>query len=307
MVEKIDGLICAPFTGFDGDGALNLSIVPQYVKMFINCGIKGVFVNGSSGEGHLMSVHERMLNASEWVKSSPPNFKVIVHVGTNSVRESIELARHAKDIGAWGIGAMAPTFPKINRIEELVKYCEQIAAGAAELPFYFYHIPAFTGVYLPMVDFLKAVDGRIGNFAGIKYTYESLYEYTQCRRYSGGKFDILHGQDETLLASLAVGGARGCIGGTFNYAASLYIGIRDAFNSGDLEKARQLQFKSMDLIDVIVRYRGNIVGGKQVMKMIGLDLGANRTPFQNITNEEFSAMKAELDAIGFFNFCNKVD
>lgn len=63
-----------------------------------------------------------------------------------------------------------------------------------------------------MVELLKAVDGRIPNFAGIKYTYESLYEYNQCRLYKDGKFDMLHGQDETILPCLAMGGAQGGIG-----------------------------------------------------------------------------------------------
>ena len=45
----------------------------------------------------------------------------------------------------------------IGRIEELVKYCEEIASAAPELPFYYYHIPAFNGAYLPMLDLLKAV------------------------------------------------------------------------------------------------------------------------------------------------------
>ena len=83
--------------------------------------------------------------------------------------------------------------------------------------FLFHHIPAFNGAFLSMVDFLKAVDGRIPNFAGIKYTYESLYEYNQCRLYKDGKFDMLHGQDETILPPFpAMGGAQG-IGGTTNY------------------------------------------------------------------------------------------
>ena len=77
------------------------------------------------------------------------------------------LAEHAQKIGAWGIGAMAPPFPKIGRIEELVKYCEEIAAGAPELPFYYYHIPAFNGAFLPMLAFLKAVENRIPNFAAL--------------------------------------------------------------------------------------------------------------------------------------------
>ena len=111
--------------------------------------------------------------------------KVIVHVGSCCLRESVRLAEHAEKIGAWGIGAMAPPFPKIGRIEELVKYCETIASAAPSLPFYYYHIPAFNGAFLSMLELLKAVDGRIPNFAGIKYTFESLYEYNQCRSLQG--------------------------------------------------------------------------------------------------------------------------
>ena len=215
------------------------------------------------------------------------------------------LAEHAQKIGAWGIGAMAPPFPKIGRIEELVKYCEEIAAGAPNLPFYYYHIPAFNGAYLPMVELLKAVDGRIPNFAGIKYTYESIYEYNQCRLYKNGKFDMLHGQDETILPSLAMGGAQGGIGGTTNYNGINLVGILNAWKAGDIEKARELQNFSQDVINVICHYRGNIVAGKRIMKLIGLDLGKNRTPFQNMTDEEEARMKAELEAINFFDRCNK--
>ena len=76
-----------------------------------------------------------------------------------------------------------------------------------------------------MVAFLEAVDGRIPNFAGIKYTFESLYEYNQCRLYKNGKFDMLHGQDETILPCLAMGGAQGGIGGTTNYNGKELTGI----------------------------------------------------------------------------------
>lgn len=304
-MEKIHGLINAPFTAFTPAGELNTDIVPAYADMLVRSGMVGVFLNGSSGEGYLMTDEERMRNVEAWMQASPKDFKVMVHVGSNSVASARKMAAHAQQVGAWGIGVMAPTWPKVGRIEELVQYCEQIAQAAPDLPFYFYHIPALSGVSLPMLPFLQAVDGRIPNFAGIKYTFEALYEYNQCRRYAGGKFDLLHGQDETLLASLALGGAQGCIGGTFNYAASLYMGIREAFAAGDLPRAQRLQEQSQDLIDVIVRYRGNIVGGKQIMKLIGLDLGPNRTPFRNMDAEEMAQMERELQAIDFFDYCNR--
>lgn len=227
--EKIEGLIDAPFTPFDTNGDVNLEPIRAYAAMLAKNGLKGVFINGSSGEGYMLTDDERRRLAEAWVKAAPKGFKVIVHVGSCCARSSRELARHAAEIGAWGIGAMAPPFPKINRVEELVKYVEEIASGAPELPFYYYHIPAFNGAYLPMVKFLEEIDGRVPNFAGIKYTFESLYEYNQCRLYGGGKFDMLHGQDETILPCLAMGGARGGIGGTTNYNGRELTAIIDAW------------------------------------------------------------------------------
>ena len=305
MYEKVKGLINAPFTPFTAEGELNLEPISDYAVLLNKNKLKGVFINGSSGEGYMLTEDERKQLAECWVKVAPKDFKVIVHVGSTCVKESFRLAQHAQEIGAWGIGAMAPPFPKIGRIEELVKYCEEIACGAPQLPFYFYHIPAFNGVFLPMLDFLKAVDGRIPNFAGVKYTFESLYEYNQCLLYKNGKFDMLHGQDETILPCLAMGGAKGGIGGTTNYNGINLVGIQEAWEAGDLDKARELQNYSQAVINIICKYRGNIVGGKRIMKLIGLDLGPNRTPFQNLTDTEESRLKSDLDAINFFERCNK--
>ena len=303
-MEKIIGLIDAPFTPFYENGEVNLEPIPAYAQMLHKNGLQGVFINGSSGEGYMLTEDERMRLAEAWVAAAPAGFKVIVHVGSCCVKSSRMLAEHAQKIGAWGIGAMAPPFPKIGRIEELVKYIEEIACGAPNLPFYYYHIPAFNGAFLPMVKLLEAVDGRVPNFAGIKYTFESIYEYNQCRLYKNGKFDMLHGQDETILPSLAMGGAQGGIGGTTNYNGRELVGIIEDWKAGNLESARERQNFSQEVINVICHFRGNIVGGKRIMKFLGLDLGKNRTPFQNMTDEEEAQMKKELEAINFFERCN---
>ena len=90
-----------------------------------------------------------------------------------------------------------------------------------------------------------------------------------------------------------------------NYNGKELTGIIEAWKAGDLELARERQNFAQEVINVICHYRGNIVGGKRIMKLIGLDLGKNRTPFQNMTDEEEAAMKAELEAINFFERCNK--
>lgn len=304
-MEKIIGLINAPFTPFQSDGTLRLDPIPQYADLLVRNGLKGVFINGSSGEGYLLTEDERIRLAEAWVAAVPRDFKVIVHVGSTSVTSSRRLAEHAAEIGAWGIGAMATPFPKIGSVEQLCCYCEEIASAAPDLPFYYYHIPAFNGAFLSMYDFLRTAEDRIPNLAGIKYTFESLYEYNRCRRYRNGKYDMLHGQDETLLPCLAMGGAQGGIGGTTNYNGRCLTAIQEAWNAGDLARARKLQDFAQDVIDVICNFRGNIVGGKRIMKLIGLDLGPNRVPFMSVTEEEEIELRRQLEVIDFFSHCNR--
>ncbi|WP_297719849.1 dihydrodipicolinate synthase family protein [uncultured Porphyromonas sp.] len=306
--KKIKGLITAPFTPFTADGSeVNYEIIPQYAKLLHDNGLVGVFINGSSGEGYMLTDEERMKLAEAWIESTKgwDNFGVIVHVGATCVRSSQKLAKHAQEIGAMGIGAMASPFPKVARVEELVAYCKQIAEGAPELPFYYYHIPVFNGAYLSMMDFLKLAEKEIPTLAGIKYTYESLYEYNQCMLYKDGKFDMLHGQDETILSALVMGGAQGGISGTGNYIGNVLVGIIDAWNAGDVKKAVECQNYAQAVINVIAQFRGNIVAGKRIMKFLGLDLGPNRIPFRNLEPAEEAEVKRQLEEIDFFNKCNK--
>ena len=134
-MEKIIGLIDAPFTPFYENGEVNYEPIPAYAAMLQKNGMQGVFINGSSGEGYMLTDEERMKLAETWGAAAPEGFKVIVHVGSCCVKAIRKLAEHAQKIGAWGVATMAPPFPKIGRVEELVKYIEEIACGAPELPF----------------------------------------------------------------------------------------------------------------------------------------------------------------------------
>jgi len=117
---------------------------------------------------------------------------------------------------------------------------------------------------------------------------------------------MLHGQDETILSALVMGGAQGGISGTGNYIGKSLVGVISEYNKGNIEKAVEHQNFAQEVINVIARYRGNIVAGKRIMKLMGLDLGANRTPFQNISDDEEAKIKRKLEAIDFFSRCNRL-
>jgi len=303
-MQKINGYIAAPFTPLHGDGSLNLGIIPDYTSFLKNNGLDGVFTCGSSGEGALLTVDERKQVTESWMDASRGRLKVIVHTGGTNLSDQIKLAVHAQDIGAYAISAMAPSFLGPTRIQELGEFCSSIASAAPRLPFYYYHIPSLNGINLPVLDMLKYADEEISNFAGVKYTHDNMYEFDQCFRHGNQKYDLLHGLDETLLSGLAFGCISG-VGGTYNHCFTIYKEMKKAFDRGDLKSARDLQHKSHLFVNVLKKFRGNIVGGKRIMKFLGIDCGPNRLPLQNISDDEEIQMKAELKVMDFFSFCNK--
>jgi len=127
----------------------------------------------------------------------------------------------------------------------------------------------------------------------------------QCIKADGGKWDILHGFDEELLCGLSVG-AQAAVGSTFNYLAAMYRNLMEAFWAGDIEAARHYQYQSVKFIEILIRYGGGVIGGKPVMKMLGLDCGPLRAPARNLSSEEFNQYEEELKAIGFFGWVNPI-
>lgn len=302
-MKKINGYIAAPFTPMLDSGDVNLELIPAYAAFLIRNGLDGVFVCGSSGEGALLNREERKAVAEKWLEASEGKLKVVVHTGGCNLKDQQELASHSEAIGAWAVAAMAPAFLPPKRTTELLEYCRSIAEAAPTLPFYYYHIPALNGVHLSVTDLLAAAADSFPNLAGVKYTFFNMFEFEQCRYIAGGKYEMLWGLDEMFLDGLVYGNRSG-VGGTYNHCFSLYSDMSRAYASKDMETCRELQHKSHQFCEILGKYRGNLAGGKRIMKFLGLDCGPNRLPLQNISEQEEAAMKEELEAIGFFSYCN---
>lgn len=297
MKSILNGLVAAPFTAMHADGRLNLSLIAQQAKRLRDNGVQAAFVCGTTGEGASLTTEERMQVAERWVKAARGQLKVIVHVGQNSLGESRQLAAHAARLGAHAIATIGSTFFRPASVEQLVEFCAQIASAAPKLPFYYYHMPAMTGVNLPMVEFLRQGAKRIPNLAGLKFTDENLMSYAQCVQFENARFNILFGRDEILLAGLAMG-ATGAVGSTYNYMAPVYHHLMQAYQAGDLETARRWQQRSIDIIAVMARY-GGLPAGKAMMKLVGLDCGPVRPPLRNLTAQELKAFRRDLAGVGF--------
>lgn len=305
QIQKLKGLIAAPFTPMKKDGSVNPEAVKSYYQFLKRNGVIGAFINGSTGEGVSQTQEEKKLIMKAWAEAvaGDTDFKVIALAGGTCLNDAIELAQYADECKLDAVALTAPYYFKPANIERLAATCQVVAEAAPTLPFYYYHIPVLNGTNLPMYALLQAVDGRIENFAGIKYTHEDFMDFLSCLNYKSGKYDMLWGRDENMLSALVLG-TEGAVGSTYNYAAPLYNDMIAAFQDNDLVKARALQQQSIDMIRLLGKY-GGIATGKAFMKLVGVDCGEFRLPVSNMSAQQFEAFKEDVKQVGFESFRSK--
>lgn len=302
--RRLDGLVAATYTPLDDDGTVDSMIVGPMVEHLLGSGISGLYVCGSTGEGMSLTSSERKIVAEAYVQAAEGRVPVIVQVGHNSLAEARQLAAHAQEIGADMISATCPSYFKVGTVAGLVDCMTEVASGAPDLPFYYYHIPALTGSALDVVEFLKQAGDRIPNLLGLKYTDTKLYEFQECLELDDGRFDVVWGCDEMLLGALATG-ARAAIGSTYNIAAPLYQQIIMAFDDRNLDDARRLQSLSVKMIRTLNHLPFH-PAMKAVLSMQGVDVGGCRLPLGRLSDAEATSLRQKLEATGFFDWSRSV-
>jgi N-acetylneuraminate lyase len=299
--QRLHGLVAATHTPFHSDGTLNLRCVETQAIHLLANRVNTVFIGGTTGESHSLALDERRMLSTRWVEvTRGTGMRVVVHVGSNALGDARNLAGHAEALGVLAISALSPSYFKPGDVKTLVACCEAIASAAPATPFYYYDIPPFTNVHLPMPDFLERARDRIPTLAGLKFSNPDLLSYQRLLHADGGLWDVPWGIDEALLAALAVG-ARGAVGSTYNFAAPIYHRMLAAFDKGDLATARMEQWRSVQLVRTLASH-GFMGASKVLMCMLGVDVGPARLPLTTPNAEHVQRLRTELDVLGFFDW-----
>ena len=297
-MPRFEGLVAAAHSPMSRDGSIALDVVPLQARLHREQRNVGVFICGSTGEGHSLAREERVALAEAWSDVTDEELPLLVHVGCNALPDACMLAEHAEGIGVRAVACQAPCYEKPRSIDELVSFLAEVAAAAAGTPFYYYDIPSFTGVSFPIVDVLLAAAERIPNLAGVKFTSSDEAAEAECVELLGGRFEVLHGCDERLLAGLGHG-CRGAVGSTYNYAAPIYRQVLDLHEIGDHAGAGIAQAKAVRLVDAIIPF-GVLRAGKAIMGMLGVECGPPRLPSTPLGREELAALRSALDGLDVF-------
>lgn len=284
-----EGLIAAPHLPLDRRGAPAFEQVPALAEHLRSTGVRGVFVNGTTGEGLCQSLDERCAGAEAWA-AAKGDLHVILNLGAQAQADMLSLAGHASGLDLDGVAVVAPSFHRPRSVDELVDMVLPVADAAAK-PLWLYHIPALTHVPLDPIELCRALLRRCPSFAGVKFTVADLLALQAMLEASQEGWQVAWGCDELMLPALAMG-ARSFMGSTYNYAAPAYLRLMEAFERGDHETARRISRQIQPLLDLLGE-RGPIRVGKTLVAAWGLDLGPPRPPERPFTEDERDTLLAD--------------
>ena len=148
-LEKYKGIIPAFYACYDKNGEISPEGVRTLTQYHIKKGVKGVYVNGSSGECIYQSVEDRKVTLENVMAEAKGKLTVIAHVACNNTKDSVELAKHAQSLGVDAIAAIPPIYFKLPE-HAIAQYWNTMSEAAPNTDFVIYNIPQLAGVALTM-------------------------------------------------------------------------------------------------------------------------------------------------------------
>ncbi|MEY8257350.1 dihydrodipicolinate synthase family protein [Erysipelotrichaceae bacterium 66-17] len=294
-LEKYEGVIPAFYACLDKEGNINEQAVQDLTKYFIKKGVKGVYVNGSSGECIYLTVPERKKVLENVMKANDGSLTVIAHVACNSTEESKELARHAESLGVDAIASIPPIYFKLPDYA-IAQYWNDISDAAPNTDFVIYNIPQLAGVALtPALYAEMRKNPRVIGVKNSSMPVQDIQIFCQA-----GKDDhiVFNGPDEQFISGRLMG-ACGGIGGTYGVMPELFLKMNECLAEKDLETARAIQYDVNEIIYKMCSAHGNMYAViKAILKKNeGLELGSVKAPLAPLAKEDEKIVEEAAEMI----------
>ena len=284
---KIKGIITPTITPMYEDGSINFKSLEEQVDRLIQAGIHGIFPLGTNGEAYALDWEEKVSVLEATISKVDKRIPVYAGTGCISTKDTVELSKKAKELGADALSIITPYFAQASQ-DELIHHFREVAR-AVDLPIILYNIPARTGNKLlpATVERLSEID----NIVGIKDSsgdFLNILAYLEIKK-KREDFIVLSGNDSLILPTLQAGGD-GAVAGCSNSYPKTVAEIYDYFMADDFEKAKDRQ-------DRITKYRGLFKYGnsntiiKETVSMMGYDVGKCRSPFNLVPEKGLEAIR----------------
>ena len=280
-ITKFQGIIPAFYACYDKEGNISPEAVRELTRWFIQKGVKGLYVGGSSGECIYQGKEERKLVLENVMAEAKGKLTIIAHVACNNTADSQELAAHAESLGVDAIASIPPIYFHLPPYA-IAKYWNDISAAAPNTDFVIYNIPQLAGVSLTVPLLKKMLENP--RCIGVKNSSMPTQDIQMWR--DEGAI-VFNGPDEQLISGLVMG-ATGGIGGTYGVMPELYLELYRCVKSGDLAKALDIQNDCCRIIYKMCSAHGNMYAViKEILRKLGgPDCGSVRAPLAELVEND---------------------
>ena len=294
-LDKYKGVIPAFYACYDDEGKISPERVRELTKYFKEKGVKGVYVNGSSGECIYQSVEDKKIVLENVMKEAKGKLTVIAHVACNNTKDSKELAAHAESLGVDAIAAIPPIYFRLPEYA-IAEYWNDISDAAPNTDFVIYNIPQLAGVALTPSLFAEMRNNP--RVIGVKNSSMPVQDIQIFKQDAGEDYIIFNGPDEQFISGRLIGAEAG-IGGTYGVMPELFLKMDEHFKNGNLELAQKIQYDINAIIYKMVSGHGNMYA---VIKAIlreneDLDIGSVRKPLPALIAEDEKIVKEAASMI----------
>lgn len=294
-LDKYKGVIPAFYACYDDRGNISPERVRDLTKYFIEKGVKGLYVNGSSGECIYQSVEDKKIVLENVIKEAKGKLTVIAHVACNNTADSKELAAHAESLGVDAIAAIPPIYFRLAEYA-IAEYWNDISAAAPNTDFVIYNIPQLAGVALTPSLFKEM--RKNPRVIGVKNSSMPVQDIQIFKQDAGEDYIIFNGPDEQFISGRLIGAEAG-IGGTYGAMPDLFLKMDEHFRNGVLDQAQKMQYDINAIIYKMVSGHGNMYA---VIKAIlreneNLDIGSVRKPLPALIEEDEQIVKEAASMI----------
>ena len=294
-LTKYKGVIPAFYACYDENGEISQERVKSLVQYFIDKGVKGIYVNGSSGECIYQSVEDRKQIIEAVMKVAKGKLTVINHVACNNTKDSIELAKHSESVGVDAIAAIPPIYFKLPEYS-IAAYWNAMSEAAPNTDFIIYNIPQLAGVAL--TGSLYATMRQNPRVIGVKNSSMPVQDIQMFVAAGGEDYIVFNGPDEQYLGGRLMGAEAG-IGGTYGVMPDLFLKLESLIQERDLDSAKKLQYAINEVIYKMVSGKANMYAvAKEVLRLNEkLDLGSVRQPLEALAEGDLEVAKQAAELI----------
>jgi 4-hydroxy-tetrahydrodipicolinate synthase len=292
---KPEGIFPALVTPFTDDGK---NVDEERLRILVNhCiqqGVHGVVPCGTTGEFVNLSTEEKKKVIKVVIDEVNERVPVIAGTGASGTREAMEMTKYAKDAGATAALIVTPFY--LRPADRGIYEHYNTIATEVDLPIILYNIPQCTGLPLPwqMVEDLA----QNPNIVAVKDSSGQLNFILAVLEKVRDKINVLCGHDEVVIAALAAG-CSGAILASANVIPDVWVQIYNHVKSGELQKARELQYKVQKIARIIAG--SGPVGTKAALNMMKIKVGPVRMPLSvggELTYESREELRLDLEKIG---------